>query len=239
MGLPLSTDRTMVGFMGCYAAFNGLKLAHAICQSQADARVLLVCVELCSLHFQIENTLESVVVNAIFSDGAAAAVLSSRTTAQAAGMLEYSTGCCQMDGDSMDAMTWTVGDTGYIMGLSSQVPDIIARKLPMYVESLMSRSGWTQDKIDFWAIHPGGRQVVDRAALVLGLGHDDLADSYETLRLHGNMSSPTILFVLKRILDRHREERLRGAEGYRSGVALAFGPGLTIEGCLIARVDAV
>lgn len=236
LGLPAHTQRTMVGFMGCYAAFNALRLAHAFCQSRPGARVLLVCTELCTLHFQIGETLESAVVNAIFSDGAAAAVLSARTGEEAKGALTYADGHCLLDEDSMDHMTWDVGDTGFNMGLSPRVPGVLARNLPGYLETLLCRNGLTPGAIDFWAIHPGGRAIVEQAQETLALPDVAVRDSLEVLRLYGNMSSPTILFVLKRFLDRHRAEQASGGSGLQNGVAMAFGPGLTIEGCLLQAV---
>ena len=233
LGLPASTQRTLVGFMGCYAAFNALRLAHAFCQSRPDACVLLVCAELCTLHFQIGETLESAVVNAIFSDGAAAAVLSSRSDEEAAGALTYAGGHCLLDDDSMEHMTWDIGNTGFNMGLSPRVPGVIAKNLPGYLETLLCRNNLTPDAVDFWAIHPGGRAIVEKAQDVLALPDVAVHDSLEVLRQYGNMSSPTILFVLQRFLDRHRAAQAEGKAGLRSGVAMAFGPGLTIEGCLL------
>lgn len=233
LDLSPSTERTFIGFMGCYAAFNALRVAHSFCQSQPDARVLVVCAELCTLHFQIDDTLESVIVNSLFSDGAAAAVLAARSENEAKGRLAYVDGQCRLDDDSMDDMTWAIGNTGFLMGLSSRVPDVIAGHLPDYVEDLLHANGQTQEEVDFWAIHPGGRAVVERAQEVLGLTPDDVRDSLEVLRRYGNMSSPTILFVLKLILDRRAQGD--GAPPDR-GVAMAFGPGLTIEGALFERV---
>ncbi len=236
LGLPATTRRTLVGFMGCYAAFNALRLAHSFCQTRPDARVLVVCAELCTLHFQIDDAFDTAVVNALFSDGAAAAVLASRTEAEARGHLAYLDNHSLLDGDSMDAMTWEIGDTGFLMGLSSRVPDVIARNLPGYLDALLGRHDLAPADVDFWAIHPGGRAIVEKAQEILGLDADAVLDSLEVLRLHGNMSSPTILFVLKRILDRHRAARAAGHDGYDHGVAMAFGPGLTLEGCLWRRV---
>ncbi len=232
LGLPATTQRTVVGFMGCYAAFNALRLAHSFCQANPSAHVLIVCVELCTLHFQVSQTLESAVVNALFSDGAAAAVVSSRPAEAARGRLAYAGGRAQLDDDSMDHMTWEVGDTGFIMGLSSKVPHVLARHLPGYVEALLAPHGLAPTDLDFWAIHPGGRSIVEKAQHVLGLADAHVRDSLEVLRLHGNMSSPTVLFVLKRFLDRHQS----GAADLHSGVAMAFGPGLTLEGALFRQV---
>lgn len=236
LGLPPSTQRTLIGFMGCYAAFNAMRVADSFCRSDPRARVLVVCAELCTLHFQVEDTLESAVVNALFSDGAAAAIFSSRSREEAAGKLAYAASQALLDDDSMGDMTWEIGDAGFLMGLSSRVPGVIARHLPDYIDELSSAVGG-RDKVGFWAIHPGGRAIVEKARDVLDLSPEDVEDSFETLRLHGNMSSPTILFVLKRILDRHNRERRDGEAGYQAGLAMAFGPGLTLEGAAFQAVS--
>lgn len=233
LGLPASTERTFIGFMGCYAAFNALRVAHSFCQSQPDARVLVVCVELCTLHFQIDDTLESLVVNSLFSDGAAATVLASRSEKEATGRLAYVDGRSRLDDDSMEDMTWAIGDTGFLMGLSSRVPEVIADHLPGYIDDLLAANDSTRADMDFWAVHPGGRAVVERAQEVLELAPDDVQPSLEVLRRYGNMSSPTILFVLERLLDRNSQ---RNGAPMDRGVAMAFGPGLTIEGALFERV---
>lgn len=228
LGLPPTTQRTFIGFMGCYAAFNALRVAHSFCQSTPSARVLVVCAELCTLHFQTEGSLEEVVVNSLFSDGAAAAVLAARPADAARGRLAYVDNHTQLDDDSMEAMTWDIGDTGFLMGLSSRVPEVIAHHLPAYLDALLAPHELDRDAVDFWAIHPGGRAIVEQARDVLGLADADVHDSLEVLRRYGNMSSPTILFVLKRILEQ--------TNGIGSGVAMAFGPGLTIEGALFRRI---
>lgn len=228
LGLNRSVERVHIGFMGCYAAFNALKTAHAFCQSDPNANVLIVCVELCTLHFQVSDTMEKAVINSLFSDGAAAVVMSSTPPAEASGKLVYSRGLAMLDDDSLDHMTWDLGNTGFKMGLSRKVPDVISGMLPTYVDNLLSRSGLSLGDIDSWAIHPGGRAVVDKAAETLELEESDTFDSYEVLRQHGNMSSPTILFILER--------KLQQLDRINNGVALAFGPGLTIEGCLLQVV---
>lgn len=233
LGLSPTTQRTMIGFMGCYAAFNALRVAHSFCQSDPKACVLIVCIELCTLHFQIEDTFESAVINALFSDGAAAAILSARSYEEATGHLAYTDNLCLLDNDSLELMTWDIGDTGFNMGLSPRVPAVLTKHLPTYIQTLLDRHRLQTNDIDFWALHPGGKAIVDKAKAILHLTEADVYDSLEVLRLHGNMSSPTILFVLKRILDRHRANK--GAL-YNQGVALAFGPGLTLEGCLFQLV---
>jgi alpha-pyrone synthase len=232
LGLRSDIDRTMIGFMGCCAAFNGLKSAHSICQSNPKARVLLVCVELCTLHFQVADTLESIVVNALFGDGAAAAILSSQSSDEAVGKLAYVDGASELAPDSLDLMSWTIGNSGFLMGLSSQVPKAIVKHLPDYLNKFLGRNGLTQSDLDFWAIHPGGRQIVDRIKDSFQLEDSLVKDSYTVLQEYGNMSSCTILFILKRLLSQHES-----GNGFGNGLALAFGPGLTIEGCLFQKVE--
>ncbi len=230
LGLPYAIARTMIGFMGCHAAFNGLRAAHAICQSDRQAKVLLVCVELCSLHFQVADTLENTIINAIFSDGAAAAILASRPFSQAEGKLAYTDGYSLLIENTEELMNWTVGDTGFLMGLSPKVPDVVVAHLPEYLQTVLSQHNLSQNDLDFWAIHPGGRRIIEKIQSVLGLSDRMVADSYEILRRYGNMSSPTILFILKQILEKHQ------SSNFQNGIALAFGPGLSIEGCLLQKI---
>jgi alpha-pyrone synthase len=238
LGLRPDVDRTLIGFMGCYAAFNGLKTAHAICQSNPNAHVLMVCVELCTLHFQAEDSLESIVINAIFGDGAAAAILSSQSTASAIGKLAYTDGYSTLAADTLDLMSWTIGNTGFLMNLSSEVPKAIVQHLPSYLNTFLARNDVSESAIDFWAIHPGGRQIVDQIRLLLNLNDAQVADSYAVLQQYGNMSSCTILFILARLLTQHQAAQSRSQTGFERGIAMAFGPGLTIEGCLFQQVSA-
>ena len=142
----------------------------------------------------------------------------------------------RLDNDSMEAMTWDIGNTGFLMGLSARVPDVIADHLPTYLDRLLTPHDLDRDDVDFWAVHPGGRAIVEKAQEVLDLADADVQDSLEVLRRYGNMSSPTILFVLKRFLDRHRAARRNGERPLQNGVAMAFGPGLTLEGALFQQV---
>ncbi len=236
LGMSSSTQRTMIGFMGCYAAFNGMRVADSFCRANPDATVLLVCAELCTLHFRVSDSMEHAVINSLFSDGAAAAVFSNGTRDDSSGELSYVSSHCQLDDDSMEHMTWDIGDNGFDMGLSSRVPIVLGRNLPGFIDELAATGGLTRDEIGFWAIHPGGRSIVDKAKEVLGLSDADVRNSTEVLRLHGNMSSPTVLFVIERFLSQHRENLAAGGTGLDAGVAVAFGPGLTLEGALFKQV---
>lgn len=229
LGLPASTDRTLIGFMGCNAAFNALKIAHTICQTHAAANVLLVCVELCSLHFQRADTLEKLIINAIFSDGAAAAVLSAQD--DPSGQWVYTDSAGLIAENSLDAMAWDIGDTGFLMQLSPQVPQLIQDNLLRYLEPFLDRHDLT--RLDWWAIHPGGRSILDSVKAKLMLSDAALQDSYDVLRQYGNMSSPTILFILKRWMDAPPQTSPVSTPHW--GIALGFGPGLSIEGALFQQ----
>ncbi len=237
LGLADTTARTMIGFMGCHAAFNGLKTAHAICQSDRQAKVLLVCVELCSLHFQVADTLENTIINAIFADGSAAAVLTSQPFAAAEGKLAYTDGYSLLIEKTEELMKWTIGDTGFLMNLSPKVPEMVAEYLPNYLRNFLAKHHLTQKDLDFWAVHPGGRKIIDQIQSIFELGDRMVADSYQILRHYGNMSSPTVLFILKEILAKYQAGISdRSNSTIENGIALAFGPGLSIEGCLFQKV---
>jgi predicted naringenin-chalcone synthase len=228
LGLPPSTRRVQVGFMGCYAAFNALRVARGFVAVDPQAVVLVVCCELCTIHFQTSEQMAQAVVNALFADGCAAAVVSGQSRP---GTLELVDERALLDDDSMEHMTWDIGDTGFDMTLSPRVPVVLARRLPEYLDLLLGPHSLSAESVDWWAIHPGGKAIVDAFCKLLGLGDDDVKESMAVLRDYGNMSSATILFVLRRYLD-----RVQAGERLGWGVAMAFGPGLTLEGALLRGV---
>lgn len=213
-GLPARVERTMIGFMGCFAALNALKVARHIVRSERSARVLVLNLELCTLHLQRSGSLEEMLSFLIFSDGCAASLVS----ADPAGM-ELQGFSTTVLPDSDDLITWRVGASGFDMHLSGQVPTTIAARLPGQLESMLD--GRTRSDIAHWAIHPGGRTVLDAVRQGAGLTESQLSASREVLRRFGNMSSATIMFVLDAIM---RAEQPAG-----QGCAMAFGPGLTVE----------
>jgi len=215
LGLPGSVERVVVGFMGCYAGVTALRTAGHIVRSDPAARVLVVAVELCSLHLQADAGLESTLAMAQFSDGAAAAIVS----AEGFG-LTIDDGLSATLEESDSLITWTIGDTGFTMGLSGEVPGRLAAALsePHLAEKVTAGKG--ADEIGAWAVHPGGKSILDAVERAFALPQGALAESREVLRSCGNMSSATILFVLEQIMRRKPD----------NGVALAFGPGLAMEG---------
>ncbi len=227
--LPLapSVHRLHVGFMGCYAAFPALKTARDICVADPGALVLIVDLELCSLHLQQKLDPEIMVANALFADGAAAALVSSDTPQPDLPSYRLDAFESYIVPDSEDDMAWTVGRTAFDMRLSAYVPKLIQREIRSVIETILARAGVSREDIEQWAIHPGGRAIVEKIGEELGLAPDDVVASYSVLKDYGNMSSATIFFVLKEL------QRL-GRRG--PTFAAAFGPGLTVESALLESV---
>lgn len=222
LGLPLTVQRTHVGFMGCHGALNGLRVARGFAESVPNACVLLCAVELCSLHYHYGWNPDQVVANALFADGAAA-VVGRSTNGEANGAWRIA-GCgSRLIPDSVDAMSWRIGDHGFAMSLSPRVPELIATHLRGWMEEWLAKFGLTLGDVKSWAVHPGGPRILTSVAKALQLPDGALDISKETLRDYGNMSSPTVLFILR---------RLRREHAPRPCVALGFGPGLMAEAVL-------
>ena len=218
--LPAATRRYHIGFMGCYAALTAMSLAHTICGADPDARVLMVNVELCSLHFQLKDDLDTMVANAIFADGASAALIAGTEPSAGGSFLEFEAFDSQILPESEEDMAWSIGNTGFGMKLSAYVPRIINENLGTILDGILSKAGRSVDQIDIWAVHPGGKAILEKIESALDLAPEELAVSYDILRRFGNMSSVTIMFVLKEILADQRSGEM---------LAVAFGPGLTVE----------
>jgi alpha-pyrone synthase len=225
LGLRRDVSRQIIGFMGCYGAFNALRAARDACLADPEAVVLVVCVELCSIHFQRELTVDNIVANCLFSDGAGAALVASER-GDARGRVALLDSYTAIEDDSLDQMTWTITDAGFRMTLASVVPDTLRSSVGPFVDTLLGRNGLGRRDVEFWAIHPGGRRIVEAIRDELALAPSDVATSLDVLAEHGNMSSATILFVLGRALD-------RAPRSGAIGVAMAFGPGLTLESLLL------
>lgn len=219
LGLPCAVERTHVGFMGCHGAINGLRVASAFVRADPRARVLLCAVELCSLHFHYAPDPQQAVANALFADGAAAAIIGSG----AAGPGLAACASCLLP-ESEEAMTWKIGDHGFEMTLSPRVPSVLQAHLRRWLEPWLSEQGLAIEDVGSWAVHPGGPRILGTVAECLGLPSGATEASAEILAEHGNMSSPTVLFILQR-LQRRREPL--------PTVVLAFGPGLVAEAALL------
>ncbi len=224
-GLELRADvqRTHVGFMGCQGALAGLRVARAFTDADPDARVLLCAAELCSLHFHYGWDPEKLVANALFSDGAAALV-AARTAATTDGAMHVTASGSRLLPDSEDAMTWTIGDHGFRMTLSNRVPQLIEEHLGAWLDGWLAGQSLRRADIASWAVHPGGPRILGAVEQALQLPREATADARAVLAEHGNMSSPTVLFLL---------QRLRALRRPLPAVALGFGPGLVVEAALL------
>jgi predicted naringenin-chalcone synthase len=220
-GLNPSVERTLVGFMGCYAGISALKLARHIVRSEPHAKVLVASLELCTLHMQETPDLEQVLTFLLFGDGCAAALVSGEP--QGLSLERFHT---VLFPSAADQITWTIGDGGFDMFLSGQVPHAITAALQAETAAVLN--GATPRDIDLWAVHPGGRSILDAVAGAFALDEAHLAPSRGVLRAFGNMSSATVLFVLADLM----RGRQTGA-----GCAMAFGPGLTAETMLFRKAS--
>jgi predicted naringenin-chalcone synthase len=215
LGLANDVERLLIGFMGCYAAIVALRTARHIVRSEPHARVLVVTVELSTLHLQEATTLEPLLAMLQFGDGAAAALVTST-----AGGLELGQPFSAALPDSAELIQWEITDRGFAMTLSGEVPSRLTQALSQseFMQAALGRS--STDEIDAWAVHAGGRSILDAVEHALELAPDALNGSRDVLRRHGNMSSATLMFVLKDMIGR----------SVNRGCALAFGPGLAAEG---------
>jgi len=220
--LPLNINRICLTFMGCAAGMTALRLASQIVEGNTSARVLVVSVELCTLHVQPTSNREGLFATALFGDGAAACVVGSPTV-ERRGIFEFDGGHASIIPDTQDAMTWDVGNYGFELYLSPKLPDHLAQFAPSEIKRFLG----TGPKPEFWAIHPGGRGIVDVLQRLLGLTGEQTEASRSILRRYGNLSSATIFFVLDKM--RRQFVRDEKADQQRRGIAIAFGPGLSIE----------
>lgn len=222
LALAPGTGRTMIGFMGCHGLINGLRVARALALAEPERSVLLCAVELCSLHYQYARDSRRAVADALFADGAAAVVLRAGQKAVAGAELR-AVGSCLLP-DSAGDMTWQIGNHGFEMTLSARVPDLIETHLAPWLHDWLAEQGVALGEVGSWAIHPGGPRVLDAVGTALGLSEGAIEPSRRVLAEAGNMSSPTVAFILERL-------RREGAPG--PTVLLAFGPGLVAEAALL------
>lgn len=226
LNLNPSINRFHIGFMGCYAAFPAMKLARSICLAEPDSKVLIVNIELCSLHFQQKYEPDIIVANAIFSDGVSAALVSANPNDSKGNKIVLNKFYSRLIENCENDMAWTIGETGFDMKLSAYVPRLIEANIDSVMESLFEKCNISRDQIALWAIHPGGRAILDKLAESLHLTNGELQVSYDILRQYGNMSSTTIMFVLKEILENDSKGTI---------FAAGFGPGLTVESAIFEK----
>lgn len=223
LGLRPGVARTHLGFMGCHGAINGLRVAQAFADADPDAHVLVCAVELCSLHQQYGWRPDQIVANSLFADGAAAVVGMRGSSSESAAWRVVASGSAMIP-DSEDLMGWRIRDHGFEMTLSPLVPELIHQHLRPWLQGWLAGHDLTVEDVGSWAVHPGGPRILQACAQSAGFERSLLSDSQEILAEYGNMSSPTVLFIL---------DRLRQRNAPRPCVLLAFGPGLAVEAALV------
>ena len=230
LGLPTDTPRWHIGFMGCYATFNALRLADLICQADKNAKVLLAGVELCTLHLQHSNTEDALLSGALFGDGAASALVESTITEKMPS-LAIEALHSEFYNNGANDMAWKIGNTGFDMRLSSYVPDLVQGEISGLIDRLLAKVNWKFSEIEHFAVHPGGRRILEAVEKALAISPAQNAHSYDVLRRYGNMSSVTVLFVLQQLM-----AQITPQDAGKRVLAMAFGPGLTIETGLLKIV---
>ncbi len=224
--LNTSTKRTAINFMGCYGAFNAIKVAESICKAEPTAKVLIVSVELCTIHFQKNMSMDNMISNAIFADGAAAILIEANPTQNKYFALNQF--YCDLVPQTSQEMAWRIADNGFDIVLSTYVPQAIESGINAFTEKMLNNHGLSFSEIDLFAIHPGGLKVLQACEQSLKITAEDNKYSYQVLRDYGNMSSATVLFVLKAMWDSI------GKEDHNKRIfSCAFGPGLTLESMLL------
>ena len=220
--LSPSIFRTSVNFMGCYGAVHALKLGKMICDTDGNANVLIVSTELCTLHFQQHYTPDNAAAALLFADGSAAVLMGNAKDRPH--VVTVDTFCSNVTFRGKQEMAWGISSKGFLMTLSGYVPYLIEEDISGLVQEALNKSNIPQREITHWAIHPGGRKILDTIQQQLQLNENELTHARNVLQRYGNMSSPTILFVLKDIMDQLKQ----GASPARV-FGVAFGPGLTME----------
>ncbi len=227
LGLRPTTQRINVAFMACHGVINAMRVVRGLVAVEPKAKVLVCSVELCTLHYPLNWEDGGLIVNSLFADGAAAMVVSGEPGNAEPLWAISGSGSCLIP-DSMDAMNWRIGDNGFDIGLSGKVGEVIEASLGPWMISWLQSLNCTQDQVAAWAVHPGGPRILDAFESALKLPADATSESRAVLRDHGNMSSPTVLFVL---------DRMRNAGTAGPIVTLAFGPGLMAEAAFLTSVN--
>ncbi len=229
MGLPPTIFRTSINFMGCYAAIHALKLADVFCKNDKAAKILIVCTELCTLHFQRENTIDNIASSLLFGDGCAAALVTNDCNGSAG--LGIKNFYSEVAFKAKKDMSWELSSSGFLMTLSGYVPDLIEEDFGKLLSNALKNADINKKDISHWCIHPGGKRILTSIEKSINISAEELKESYNVLRSYGNMSSPTILFVLKEIMDSLKDN----IEKKSNIFGAAFGPGLTLETFILSN----
>jgi predicted naringenin-chalcone synthase len=222
MDLPKNIYRTSVNFMGCYAAVHALKIADGIIAATPSANVIIVCLEFCTLHFQKDYTIDNITASLLFADGCAAMLVKNNTAGEKGLIIKNFYAEVSFKGKK--DMAWELSSTGFLMTLTGYVSDLVEADFDTLVTSALANGKLSKEDITHWCIHPGGKKILEAIERSLNIDKTTLQKSYDVLNDYGNMSSPTIIFVLQKHLEemivQNKPATLLGA---------AFGPGLTME----------
>ena len=229
MHLPKNIFRTSVNFMGCYAAIHAMKLADSFCKNDQNAKVVIVCTELCTLHFQKETTVDSIASGLLFGDGSAA-ILVTNDNADYDG-LTLKNFYSEVGFKGKEHMSWQLSSSGFLMKLSGYVPELIEQDFNQLLKNALQNAGMKEEEISHWCIHPGGKRILEAIEKSTSISNENLKYSYQVLNDYGNMSSPTILFVLKEILESMKNKKEKQSNVFGA----AFGPGLTMETFILSN----
>ena len=225
LGLPHHITRMSVNFMGCYAALHALKIADAFCKTEENANVLIVCTELCTLHFQKEHTTDNITSSMLFADGSAAALVSNDPEVPGLQLGKFNSTIASTGNSDM---AWHLSSSGFRMTLSSYIADLVEENFRHFVDETLQSSGMSINEITQWCIHPGGKKILEAVQKSLEFSNGQLDPCYHILKNYGNMSSPTVLFVLREMM------RKMPFDGRQKTFMAAFGPGLTMETLILS-----
>lgn len=228
LGLDPSIERYHLGFMGCYASIPALKMAQQFCTADENATVLMVSVELCSIHFQANSKMDNLLSSTVFSDGGAGAIVSKNTPDYPHFRINGFASSINKKG--ADDMAWSIGDTGFNMILSNYIPELLKEGMDDFLLDVMNQFKISHDEIQRWAIHPGGKAILDKLENSTSVPKGKIEASRKVLAEYGNMSSATILFVLQELMNQTSEK------SEENTLVMAFGPGLTLESTLLTKV---
>ncbi len=229
MDLPNNIFRTSVNFMGCYAAIHALKLADAFCNADSKAKVLIVCTELCTLHFQKENSMDNIASSLLFGDGSAAVLVThEENKLQGLHIKDFYS---EVAFKGKKDMSWQPSSSGFLMTLSGYIPDLIEEDFNSLTQNALQHAYIKKKDVTHWCVHPGGKKILTAIEKSINISAEYLQHSYDVLKNYGNMSSPTILFVLKKIMEELQTSRKKSSNVFGA----AFGPGLTLETFILSN----
>merc|ERR1711975_215896 len=233
VGLSRGVDRALIGFMGCAAAMNGFRVGMDYCRSHEKA-ALVCCVEISSVHTTFDDNINDAILHAIFADGCAASVIQGFAPGRApkGTFTIFDTHGWLMEGTE-DGITLSINENGISCTLSKYLPQYIAKNMAGFVDAFLSKHGLKKTDLDFWGIHPGGRRIIEESQNGLGLTDEQAKYSWAVLGEYGNMLSPSVMFVMEKIMKDHEKARAAGQKGFTKGIAFSFSPGVGAEGILI------